>query len=621
MNTARVVILLAFAFVLATPLAARRWLEIGRPQSSGDGSGPRLIIWTPHVEQIRAEFGAAFERWHRRTHGSAVSIDWRTPGGTTEIVRMLQSQYQAAGLRLIEQAKAADPLALLRADFAPEKLFSPGAVPVDLMFGGGSFDHGRLREPRNCSVLVRTVDQPRTVSANLTLPKDSVDFAALGAFREVTAEAEIEGQKLRLRIPAAALADGPSSLAPLAKDLKGPVRLELSRTERVLQWPMSRPAGFSQAQLDAWFGENRVGAEKLYDPQQYWIGTALSGFGLVYNRDSLKALGLPTPSGFADLTDHRYFGSLAMADPRQSGSVATLYDSVLNKGGWVEGWRVLREMGANARYFGSSSTQPPMDVSQGEAAAGVAIDFYGRGQSQAVLQPGETPETGRLGYVDPPGATYIDADPASIMLGGPNGELAQRFVAFVLSDEGQALWQFPPRSDPASAQAPMVEGTSERMGPVEYRLRRMPVRRSMYERFVGFFVDKTDPFTIASDTKPRGWRDGMIVIYGCMAIDAGEELRAAWAALARARKDQAFPKDRLTEMERLFAAMPVHELRDKEGRVQKLEFNEANYKAISEDTARWRDPVKGTRSRIAYTEFFRATYRRVAELGRDARGG
>jgi iron(III) transport system substrate-binding protein len=640
MAFARTVILLAFALVVLTPLAARRMVETSRPATPE--SAERLIVWTPHVEQIRQEFGAAFDRWHRRVHGKPVHIDWRTPGGTTEIRRMLESQYQAAALRLINEELARDPRALLRESLDPAALFTPGTVPVDLVFGGGSFDHGRLRDPRSVTLALPVLraggagvggaggagggGSETTVVARVKLPPGTIDPKDPESFREAVVDATIDGQTLNLRLRPGTVVGGAAALAEVARQAapgataEGEVRLDLTQAERVFMIAMSVPAGYTQQELDVYFGKNEVGAERLYDPEQHWIGTALSGFGIVYNRDTINALGLQPPVSFADLTDYRYAGGLALADPRQSGSVATLYDSILNKAGWDEGWRILREMSANARYFSASSTQPPMDVSQGEAAAGVAIDFYGRGQAQAVLQPGETAETGRVGYIDPPGAVYIDADPISIMRGGPNFALARRFLDFVLSDEGQALWQFPPRRDPLAAEAPIILGTNpvERLGPVEHRLRRMPVRRAMYKpEYLRFFADRTDPFQIASDTRPRGWRDGMITMLGCMAIDAGEELRAAWHALNQARGNTVFPPERLAKMEELFARMPEHEVVDRSGNVvQRLTFSDANYRAISEDTRRWRDPVKGVRARIAYTEFFRRNFLEVVELGR-----
>src|SRR5260221_447862 len=46
--------------------------------------------------------------------------------------------------------------------------------------------------------------------------------------------------------------------------------------------------------------------------------------------------------------------------------------------GWKRGMSDLLKIAANARYFADSSPLVPIDVSRGEAAAGVAIDFYAR---------------------------------------------------------------------------------------------------------------------------------------------------------------------------------------------------------------------------------------------------
>ena len=46
--------------------------------------------------------------------------------------------------------------------------------------------------------------------------------------------------------------------------------------------------------------------------------------------------------------------------------------------GWHRGMSELLKIAANARYFTDSSSIVPNDVSRGEAAAGMAIDFYAR---------------------------------------------------------------------------------------------------------------------------------------------------------------------------------------------------------------------------------------------------
>jgi len=526
----RILLVLALVVVIGVPLALR-------PSSPARASGndvPMLIIVTPHVPQIRAEFEEAFSRWHQREFGSPVSISWRVPGGTSEIIKVLEAHYRSrAGA--FDFADPSNPGA------------APGTTDFDLMLGGGSFDHGRL--------------------------------------------------KTQVRVMRGAARNLPAAFSPDAKDV-------------VL--PMSEPAGFTNAELDAWFGENKIGAAQLYDPDQFWIGTALSGFGIVYNRDVLRRLGLPEPQAFGDLTDPRYFGMIALSDPRQSGSVTTTIDAILSNEGWEKGWRTLREISANSRYYTNSSTKPPIDVSAGEAAAGLAIDFYGRGQAQSILLPGQDPSQGRVGYVDPRGATFIDADPVSVLRGGPHPELSRRFVRFCLTEEAQSLWQFWSQRSGRGALNPVgPDGTP--MGPVISELRRMPIRRVMYELHGSHMIDRVDPFTIASDTKPAGWRSAIGIMMGAFAIDTAHQQRDAWRAVLAAREAVAkgtIDPEVLTRMEAAFYAFPETEIKG-----AMVPFTPQTYKAVA---ATWREASRRPTIEKDYMKFFAATYRRVVELAQEA---
>jgi iron(III) transport system substrate-binding protein len=539
MALSRVLIAGSLALILGLPMLLGRCS--GSVAHSAVGEAATLIVITPHVQQIREEFARAFSAWHEREHGTPVRIDYRTVGGTSEIIRALQARFQAAlaagRFELTEDGR-------VRMD--------PGAVDFDLMFGGGTYDHGRLK-------------------AGVTH-----------------------------RLP-----DG---------------------TE--LSVPMSVSAGFEQERLDGWFGENRVGAGLLYDPDQYWIGTALSGFGVVYNRDlTRELLGRDDLSSFADLADPRLAGWVALADPRQSGSITTAMDAILSGYGWERGWRTLRAIGANTRYFTNSSTKPPIDVSQGEAAAGLAIDFYGRTQSQVVMRPGQTPDTARVGYVDPPGEVSIDADPVSIIRGGPSPELARRFVEFTLTEEGQALWNFPALDSADGADNP-VSAAGVRLGPVRYELRRMPVRRVIYDRHAGHLIDKVDPFAAASDTPSAGWRTAIGVMMGAFAVDNHARAQRAWRALAEARAagvDSAV----LAEAEARFYAFPTPEQVERHWtalfgsasggvslpRGALLPFTPENYARIR---GAWRDAAVRARLEVVYTRAFAENYEHVTDTLREA---
>lgn len=497
---AKLAVAISMAVVLGLPF-------LFRPKSAEiPPDALTLVIITPHHEQIRAEFDRGFSEWHEREYGRPVVIDWRQPGGTSEIRKQLFAQYTAAvqtGL------------------ISPDGECEPGVMSYDLLFGGGSYEHEQMKR----GVAVR-----------------------------------VGGETARVSV--------------------------------------SEAAGFSPEQLDGWFGENSLGGEQLYDPDQHWIGVALSSFGIVYNTDALDAIGVDPPRSWDDLTDPRYQGHLAMADPRASGSVATAFQKILDGYGWDLGWRTLRALSANARYFSGSSRRPPLDVSAGEAAAGVAIDFYGRSQSDAILAPGQAPEDSRVQYVDPAGAVFFDPDPISPLRGGPHPELARRFIRFALTDEGQAIWQLPARGEDAEA-----------IGPRESELRRLPALRGFYAEHFDRFIDAVNPYELAQPLPDLGWRSMIGPMMGAFGIDNHTELEHAWLALNEVREsgDEALA----SELGALFYAMPTHVMPDG----TELEFNAENYSTIRNE---WRDAETAARAKIRYTMFFRRNYEEIVRRAKAA---
>ena len=114
----------------------------------------------------------------------------------------------------------------------------------------------------------------------------------------------------------------------------------------------------------------------LYDADYGWYSASMTGFGIIYNKAVLKKLGLPEPGTWADLARPEYFSWVGCADPRKSGSAHMAYEIILQAYGWEKGWQVLTAIGANARAFTSAAGQIPKDVTAGEVACGLTIDFY-----------------------------------------------------------------------------------------------------------------------------------------------------------------------------------------------------------------------------------------------------
>jgi len=116
------------------------------------------------------------------------------------------------------------------------------------------------------------------------------------------------------------------------------------------------------------------------------------------------------------------------------------------------GWQVITEVAGNARKFDRISSTTAKDVTLGETAYAFAIDFYAFAQI-ACRRPLEHDLRVARGF------TAISPDGIAILKGAPNLVLAQRFIDFVLAEDGQKLWLLPKghpedRSNTPSSECP-----------------------------------------------------------------------------------------------------------------------------------------------------------------------
>lgn len=346
---------------------------------------------------------------------------------------------------------------------------------------------------------------------------------------------------------------------------------------------ITQPTHLDPSFIQETYPEPTIAGRRLYDPDHHWWGVVLSTFGIIYNTDILASRGLPTPATWEDLTNPAFYGWIAMVDPSFSGSIRTTYEAVIQRYGFERGWRTMREVSANARYFSSESSQVPVDVGAGEVAAGMCVDHYARYQAAVIGR-------GRLEYVAPMDGTIVNPDPVAVLRGAPQRELAERFVTFLLSEQGQFLFSSPIHTPD---------------GPIRYELLRPPVRRDIYDR-VPTLTEKDNLFLISRPLPPGvpPYGDVIPTVLHAMAIDVHEELHAAWRAIHQERDSV-----RRAEMLRLFHELP---------------FTEAELLAVGK---RWTDNsniTEGRKSnmndRIAWTRFFSQRYRQVIEMARGNRG-
>ncbi|MFN0129222.1 MAG: ABC transporter substrate-binding protein [Verrucomicrobiales bacterium] len=454
----------------------------------------RLTILTPHNETIRREFTEAFQKWYEGTTGRTVRLDWRTPGGTSEIVKVITSEYHAAF----------------------ENHWRKNAVrPWEDSFGRAFIDAKRDRKPDDTTPV--SPDQQARAAFLASEVGIGVDlFFGGGVY-------DFERQRKNGTL--------------VAQDATG--QFGLAALQR------RRPEWFSDAVIP-----ESVGGEPYRDPGLTWVGSCLSSFGIVYNADTVARLGLEPPRTWEDLADPKYYGQIAVADPAKSGSIVKAFEMIVQqqmretleearpriekapirmkesvetaalRDGWVKGLQLLQRIGANARYFTDSATKVPLDVAQGVAAAGMCIDYYGRTWNERLR---EEDGTSRVHFVTPRGGTSTGVDAIAMFRGAPNPAVAHAFLEFVLLPEGQALWNHRP-------------GTPG--GPRRMSLRRLPIRRDMYgpDQLVHFADPEVRPYEHAAEfTYVPSWTanrfNALRLGVRVMCIDTHAELTETWKEL------------------------------------------------------------------------------------------
>lgn len=385
---------------------------------------------------------------------------------------------------------------------------------------------------------------------------------------------------------------------------------------------ITQPGGLDDAFLAKIYGQDEIAGVRLWDQDQHWYGAALSAFGLVYNRDVLERLDLEEPRNWDALVNPRLRTWIALVNPNQSGSITTAFETILERRGWTPGWEILRRASANARDFSASSLKAPMDVSQGDAAVGVCIDFFGRYQSQAIADHGGGD---RIGYVDPVGDTKVDPDPISMLVNAPDPELARRFIQFVLEVPGQSLWQFAPNAEPV-----------DELGPRMFALRRLPVNRALYARYAERMIDQIDPYAEAQEPAhpDRAMRAFIAPIFGAMAMDNHELLVEAWDVIL---SHPAYPDTTgvvtadmvedpgLKAMLEAFDAMPAVEAPDSATRIA-LDTPEGRSVIKSgwlrdgwKEKGLWPEEAEPQRVlRQHFADFFAGKYEAIIKMGRSS---
>ena len=426
------------AVVLVAPFALRP-----APEQGGlnlDDGVERLVIITPHNESIQSEFARGFASHMKENYGRTVFIDWRQPGGTSEIAKFLGSEYSSR----FEQ-------------YWKKKTKLPFSAPVREAWTNGGLDEA-----------IASAMQKGLLNDLTLLDRDNSKQLGLAA-RALYLESDI-GVGIDLFFGGGAYdfrkqAFIGNLVGQNASGQFGPAILAIEK-----------PDWFSDSVMP-----EMVSGEPFRDKDYRWVGTVLSAFGICYNEDVTARLGLPDGlQTWDDLANPKLAGQIALADPTKSGSTTKAFEMLIQERiqrliregglsedeavcrGWNESMKLILKISANSRYFTDSAAKVPRDVAQGDAAAGMCIDFYGRTFNEIYR---DDVGNSHVHFVMPKAGSSISADPVGMLRGAPSPELAQKFVEYLLSPDGQKLWNFRP-------------GTPG--GPKRFALRRPPIRKDFY---------------------------------------------------------------------------------------------------------------------------------------------
>jgi phosphoglycerate transport regulatory protein PgtC len=173
----------------------------------------------------------------------------------------------------------------------------------------------------------------------------------------------------------------------------------------------------------------KVGSYPINDPEGFYLGQALAGYGIMWNTRYLKANNLPEPKEWADLAKPAYFGHVANSSPSRSGTVHLTVETILQGEGWAKGWEQLLMISGNCAAITERSFGVPDGVSNGQFGVGLVIDFFGLAAKNSGMP---------VEFIYPSVTAIVPANIAMVA-GSKSPEGAKRFLQYALSDEGQQL--------------------------------------------------------------------------------------------------------------------------------------------------------------------------------------
>jgi ABC-type Fe3+ transport system substrate-binding protein len=323
----------------------------------------------------------------------------------------------------------------------------------------------------------------------------------------------------------------------------------------------------------------KIGNFPIHDPDEKYFGFAISGYGLMWNKNYLKAHKLPAPKEWTDMADPRYYNHLVISAPSRSGTTHLTVETILQAYGWEKGWALLLNAGGNMGTVTERSFGVPEAVISGQYGIGVVIDFFGL----SAIASGQPVE-----FIYPSMTAVVPAS-VGIVKGGPNPQEARAFVNYLLSEAGQQVLFTP-------------------------EIARLPVIPDLYAKAP---KDYPNPFKKKmggvnfNDQLSSARRDVVNSLFDHIITFRHKELRESWkgiyaaeGALAKSKSANAAQgKSLVGEARKLASQVPIHDKRASEKEITGAFKSKSGLKAQLE---------------TEWENFARANYAKAKELADKA---
>jgi len=170
-----------------------------------------------------------------------------------------------------------------------------------------------------------------------------------------------------------------------------------------------------------------------HDLDWHWVGYYFGAIGFGSNSDFLKKAGATAPTSWEDLLKPAYKGQIAIAFPYTSGTSYTVLATLVQMMGEDKAFEYWRKLHPSIHHYDKSGSAPVTQAGLGEV--GVAVSF-----SHDIIAKGSA-KGYPISITFPREGTGYEIGAMSLIKGGPEPELAKKFVDWALSVRAQNLMQ------------------------------------------------------------------------------------------------------------------------------------------------------------------------------------